>query len=165
MTSSEDSVARARIDTLSEWSSFVARTLRPSRWVEISQSRIEKFAECVEDEQWIHVDAERARQGPFRQTVAHGFLTLSMLTMLLEDVVDVSRIPFTVNYGLDRVRFPAPVPSGSRIRGTFTVASLKKVDGGVQVTLDATIACDAQSKPVCVATMLLRFCESLTTSS
>jgi len=164
-TSSEDVGARTRIRTPSEWSSFVTRQLPSSRWVEISQSRIVQFAECIEDEQWIHVDPERARHGPFRQTVAHGFLTLSMLTMLLEDAVDVSQIPFTVNYGLDRVRFPAPVPSGSRIRGSFTVASVKEVAGGVQVTLDATVVCETQSKPVCVATMLLRFYDSLPSSS
>ncbi|HEV3479082.1 MAG TPA: MaoC family dehydratase [Gaiellaceae bacterium] len=130
--------------------------LPPSPWLTIEQSRIDAFADATEDRQSIHVDPELAAAGPFGTTVAHGFLTLSLLVHLWNQVAP-SRNGVTVNYGLNRVRFPAPVPAGSRIRGRFRVESVEEVDGGKQATVAATVEREGAEKPVCVAALLLRF--------
>ena len=128
--------------------------LGPSRWLEVTQERIDAFADATDDHQSIHVDPELAAQGPFGTTVAHGYLTLSLLIPLWNDVYRHDGIG--INYGLNRLRFPAPVPSGSRVRARFSVDAIDEVPGGVQATIAATVECDAQEKPVCVAELVLR---------
>jgi acyl dehydratase len=129
----------------------------PSSWVEVSQERIDAFAEATGDQQWIHVDRERAAAGPFGTTIAHGYLTLSLLPAMSYEVVPRQEGGMGINYGLNRVRFPAPVPSGSRVRGTFRVDSVDEFDGGFQATMTATIAREGGEKPVCVAEVVFRY--------
>jgi len=128
--------------------------LGPSRWLEVTQDRINAFADATDDHQFIHVDPELAAQGPFGTTVAHGYLTLSLLIPLWNDVYQHDGTG--INYGLNRLRFPAPVPSGSRIRARFRVEALDEIPGGVQATIAATVELEASDKPVCVAELLLR---------
>jgi acyl dehydratase len=129
-----------------------------SEWREIAQERVNLFAEATDDAQWIHVDAERAAQGPFGTTIAHGFLTLSLVVPLFEEALPpLDGYALTVNYGLNRVRFTAPVPVGSRIRGRFRVEKVEEIAGGVQATVAATVERESQEKPVCVAEALFRF--------
>lgn len=130
----------------------------PSSWIEVSQERINAFADATEDHQWIHVDLERAKDGPFGGTIGHGYLTLSLLPVMSYEVMPRREgVRLSVNYGLNRVRFPAPVPSGSRVRGTFRVESVDEFDGGVQATMTATIERDGGEKPVCVAELVFRY--------
>ena len=129
----------------------------PSSWVEVPQSRIDAFAEATGDHQWIHVDRERAAAGPFGTTIAHGYLTLSLLPAMSYEVVPRQEGGMGINYGLNRVRFPAPLPSGSRVRGTFRVDSVDELDGGFQATMTATIERDGGEKPVCVAEVVFRY--------
>ena len=130
--------------------------LPPTPWLAIEQDRIDAFANATEDRQSIHVDPELAAAGPFGATVAHGFLTLSLLVHLWNQVAP-RHDGVTVNYGLNRVRFPAPVPAGARIRGRFRVESVDDVVGGRQATIAATVERDGTEKPVCVAELVLRF--------
>jgi len=128
-----------------------------SPWVEVTQERIDTFAKAIDDFQWIHVDRERARQSPFGGTIAHGFLTLSLLSHLSERTFSFSDRRMGVNYGLNRVRFTAPVPSGSRVRARFTLQKFEKLaDGGVQVTWSTTVEREGTDKPVLVAEWLGR---------
>ncbi len=129
--------------------------LGPSSWIDVDQDRIDAFAAATEDHQSIHIDPEAAAAGPFGTTVAHGFLTLSLVIRLWNDVVP-PRDGVSINYGLNRVRFPAPVPSGSRIRGRFHVAAVDPVPGGRQATIEATVEHEGGDRPVCVAELLLR---------
>jgi len=129
----------------------------PSSWVEVSQARIDAFAEATGDHQWIHVDRERAAAGPFGTTIGHGYLTLSLLPAMSYEVVPKQEGGMGINYGLNRVRFPAPVPSGSRVRGTFRVDSVDAFDGGFQATMTATIEREGGDKPVCVAEVVFRY--------
>jgi acyl dehydratase len=129
----------------------------PSSWVEVPQERIDRFAEATDDHQWIHVDPERAANGPFGTTIAHGYLTLSLLPAMSYEVVP--RDPdakMGINYGLNRVRFPSPVPVGSRVRSTFRVEQVDTADWGAQVTMTATIEREGGEKPVCVAEIVFR---------
>jgi acyl dehydratase len=128
--------------------------LGPSRWLEVTQERINAFADATDDHQFIHVDPQRAAQGPFGTTIAHGYLTLSLLIPLWNDVYRHDGTG--INYGLNRLRFPAPLPSGSRIRARFRVEALDEVPGGAQATIAATVEREGQEKPVCVAELLLR---------
>ena len=137
--------------SLRELESRVGQEVGISPWVEIAQARIDQFAEATGDFQWIHVDQERAKQSPFGGTIAHGFLTLSMLPKLSESTFEFSDRKMGVNYGLNKVRFTAPVPAGARIRGRFTLARYEKLEGGVQVTWNVTIEREGGDKPVCVA--------------
>jgi acyl dehydratase len=132
--------------------------LGPSRWLEIDQQRIDTFANATEDHQGIHVDPAAAATGPFGTTVAHGFLTLSLVVPLLYEVAPPDG-QVLVNYGVDRVRFPAAVPSGSRIRAVFDVVAVEDVLGGRQATITATVEREGGEKPVCVAQLLLRILE------
>ena len=138
----------------------VGARLGPSRWLEIDQGRIDQFAAATEDRQGIHVDPVAAADGPFGTTVAHGFLTLSLVVPLLYEVAPNPGGIVLVNYGVDRVRFPAAVPSGSRIRAVFDVVALDDVPGGRQATLAATVEREGGEKPVCVAQLLLRLIDS-----
>jgi acyl dehydratase len=129
-----------------------------SDWLEITQARIDQFAGATDDAQWIHTDPARAAEGPFGTTIAHGFLTLSLLVPLFEQALPpLEGVRLTVNYGLDRVRFTAPVASGSRVRGRFTVESVEEVSGGRQATVAAVVEREHETKPACVARWLARF--------
>jgi acyl dehydratase len=127
----------------------------PSSWIEVPQAKIDAFAEATGDHQWIHVDAERAKDGPFGTTIAHGYLTLSLLTVASYEVVP-RQGGMGINYGLNRVRFPAPVPVDSRLRATFEVKEVDEIAGGGQVTMTATIEREGGDKPVCVADVIFR---------
>ena len=129
----------------------------PSSWIEVPQEKIEAFAEATGDHQWIHVDRDRAAAGPFGTTIAHGYLTLSLLPAMSYEVVPRQGGGMAVNYGLNRVRFPAPVPSGSRVRGIFRVDSVDEFEGGFQATMTATIEGESGEKPVCVAELVFRY--------
>jgi len=122
-----------------------------SPWVEISQARIDEFARATEDFQWIHVDPERAKSSPFGGTIAHGFLTLSILSRLSEMTFSFSDRRMGINYGLNRVRFTAPVPSGSKVRARFRLAAYEKLEGGVQVTWNTVVEREGAEKPVLIA--------------
>ena len=135
-----------------------------SGWREVAQERIDRFAEATDDPQWIHVDPERAAAGPFGTTIAHGFLTLSLVVPLFEEALpELDGYALTVNYGLNRVRFTAPVPSGSRIRGRFRIEAVEDVPGGEQLRVDVTIEREGEEKPACVAEALFRFYTSFNT--
>jgi acyl dehydratase len=127
----------------------------PSSWIEVPQSRIDAFAEATEDRQSFHIDPEAAARGPFGTTVAHGYLTLSLLPALSYELLPVQAT--VINYGLDRVRFPAPVPAGSRVRASFRVDAVEPVTGGVQATMTATVEREGGDRPVCVAVVLFRY--------
>ena len=128
-----------------------------SPWVEISQERIDLFAKATEDFQWIHCDPERAKSSPYGGTIAHGFLTLSMLPKLSESTFEFSDRKMGVNYGLNKVRFTSPVPAGAKIRGRFVLAKYEKIEGnGVQTTWGVTMEREGGDKPVCVAEAVSR---------
>ena len=131
--------------------------LGPSRWIEVTQERIDAFAAATEDSQWIHTNRQRAAAGPFGTTIAHGFLTLSLLPELWFEVFGDGGYHLTVNYGVNRVRFPAPVPVGSRVRALFRIEQVQPVDGGDQAHIAATIEREGEAKPVCVAELVFRF--------
>jgi acyl dehydratase len=133
---------------------LVGEELGPTSWIEMPQSRIDAFAAATEDPQWIHVDPERAAEGPFGTTIAHGFLTLSLCVPMLYELFPPSGQTL-VNYGVDRVRFPAAVPSGSRVRGRFRVLSVEEGATGRRATIEATVECDGLEKPVCVAELVV----------
>jgi len=136
---------------------LVGTELGRSRWFEIGQDRIATFADATDDHQWIHIDPERAaRESPFGGTVAHGFLTLSLLPSMLADVLMMVDAKLVVNYGLNKVRFPAPVPAGSRVRAAIVLAALEDEHGSSQLTLDVTVEREGGNKPVCVAEFLVR---------
>jgi acyl dehydratase len=142
---------------VSELPSLAGKDLGSSRWVDVPQAKIDAFATLTGDEQWIHVDTERARSGPFGTTIAHGFLILSSATGLLYELLEVEGATQILNYGLNRVRFTAPTPSGSRIRMGMRVADVAEVAGGYQVTFGLTFSREGQDKPVCVAELLFRY--------
>jgi acyl dehydratase len=143
---------------IDELDGLVGKDLGHSDWIVVSQDRIDTFADATDDHQWIHVDAERAAQGPFGGTIAHGYLTLSLFIPLFSGLLDVSGVTTKVNYGLDRVRFPSPVRAGARIRLGATIGAVDEVAGdGVQITLDGVIEIEGETKPACVLRSLLRF--------
>jgi acyl dehydratase len=129
-----------------------------SDWFELPQERITQFAETTEDRQWIHIDAARAAaESPYRTTIAHGFLTLSMVSALLRNAIRLPRQRLGINYGLNRVRFMAAVPSGSRIRGRFVPSEMKEIEGGYQVVWTITIEREGNDRPCCVAEWVMRY--------
>ena len=141
---------------IGDLASRVGQEVGVSAWVEIAQERIDQFARATEDFQWIHVDRERAKQSPFGTTVAHGFLTLSMLPKLSDSAFELTDRKMGVNYGLNRLRFTSPVPAGSKIRGRFTLAKLEEIEGGVQTTWSVVVEREGGEKPVLVAETLSR---------
>ena len=147
----------AVFSSLDELRAAVGADLGHSDWVTVSQNRIDTFAECTEDQQWIHIDPVRAADGPFGGPIAHGYLTLSLLPRFFDDLIRVENVTAAINYGLDRVRFPSPVPAGSRVRGQTRIAAVDDVSGGVQVAFEVTVECDGTTKPACVARMLARY--------
>jgi acyl dehydratase len=143
----------ARLDDLREQ---VGQDLGVSPWLVLDQARIDHFAEATGDRQWIHVDAVRAAAGPFGSTVAHGFLTLALMPELADGAFAIGDVRMGVNYGLNRVRFPAPVPAGSRLRGHFRLLAFEPLPGGAQLTIEATLALEGSDKPACVAESVSR---------
>jgi acyl dehydratase len=130
-------------------------TLGPSAWLPIDQQRVDAFADATDDHQWIHVDPVRAANGPYGGTVAHGWLTLSLMAPFTYELLPLQASAM-VNYGVNRVRFPSPVPVGSRVRATFTIADIAPIDGGVQLTVAATVESEGADKPACAAELLFR---------
>jgi acyl dehydratase len=130
--------------------------LGPSSWIEVPQARIDTFAEAIDDRGSIHIDDDLAATGPYGTTVAHGFLTLSLLPAACDEVMPLDT-SIAVVYGLNRVRFPAPVYAGSRVRASFRIDEIESVDGGIQVTMTATVEREGGEKPVCVAELIFRY--------
>ena len=128
-----------------------------SDWLEITQERVDQFADATGDHQWIHVDPARAKEGPYGGTIAHGYLTMSLSNYFLPQIVEVRGVSLGVNYGTGKVRFPAPVPVGSRIRGGAEVQSVEEVPGGVQATILITIEIEGGTKPACVIESISRY--------
>jgi acyl dehydratase len=141
---------------LAELQALVGQEIAVSEWVTVDQRRIDRFAEATGDHQWIHVDPVRAAAGPFGATVAHGFLTLSLLPELSASAIEIRDTRMGVNYGLNRVRFPAPVPSGSRLRGRFRLLAFEPIEGGAQLVMQVTMEREGGDKPVCVAESVAR---------
>ena len=145
------------IPRLGDLKSMVGEELAVSNWFVVDQGRINQFADATGDHQWIHVDPDRAASGPFGATIAHGFLTLSMLPLFIQDALRFDDVRMSVNYGLNRVRFTAPVPVGSELRARFRLVGIEDVAGqGMQVTMEATIERRGSDKPVCVAETISR---------
>jgi acyl dehydratase len=128
-----------------------------SDWLEMTQERVNMFADATGDRQWIHLDAEKAKHGPFGGPIAHGYFTLSLIPVLFQNVVRIEGLAMALNYGLNKVRFPAPVPVGSRLRARVRNLSVEDVPGGVQVINEITIEREGESKPVCVAETIARY--------
>lgn len=143
-------------DHLSDLAANVGSPLGSSEWLLVEQDRIDRFADATGDAQWIHTDPERAKAGPFGTTIAHGFLTLSLVPIFLGQAFRVGDVRMGVNYGLNRVRFTAPVPVGSRLRAQFKLLAFDPIEGGAQLTIEATIEREGAAKPVCVAETLTR---------
>jgi acyl dehydratase len=141
---------------LSELQALVGSTLGSSDWQSVDQARIDQFAAVTGDDQWIHVDPVRAAAGPFGTTVAHGHLTLSLVPVMVRTAFKIADVRMSVNYGLNRVRFPAPVPVGSRLRGHFKLMSFEPIPGGAQIIVEVTSEREGHSKPVCVAESVAR---------
>ncbi len=138
---------------MSEIRDLVGVELGPTEWREVTQERIDAFAGATDDPQWIHTDRARAAAGPFGTTIAHGYLTLSLCVPMLDEVLP-PRGQLVLNYGVDRVRFPAPLPSGSRIRGRFRVLSVERTPQGERAVIEATVEREGAPKPVCVAQLV-----------
>ena len=141
---------------LSELQALVGSTLGTSEWLHIDQARIDQFAAVTGDDQWIHVDPQRAAAGPFGTTVAHGHLTLSLLPVMVRTAFKIGDVRMSVNYGLNRVRFTAPVPVGSRLRGHFKLMTFESMDGGAKIVVEVTTEREGHAKPVCVAESVAR---------
>ncbi|MFC8277010.1 MaoC family dehydratase [Streptomyces sp. NPDC057271] len=151
-------MAEPRIFTSAEeLRAAVGEPLGHSDWLEIEQKRIDLFADATGDHQWIHVDPERAASGPFGKTIAHGYLTLSLLPTLVPQIMRVEGMKMGLNYGTDKVRFPSPVPVGSRLRAGAVLTEVREAGGGVQVTATVTVEREGGDKPVCVAESVSRY--------
>ena len=142
--------------TIAELKDLVGQEIGVSDWIIVTQERIQLFADATNDHQWIHLDAERAKAGPFGTTIAHGFLTLSLLPEMAASAFGVNETRMGVNYGLNKVRFPAPVPSGSRLRGRFKLVGYEPLEGGAQLTVQVTMEREGSDKPVCIAESIAR---------
>lgn len=142
---------------LTELKALTGRDLGHSGWLEIGQDRVNTFADATGDHQWIHTDIERAAKGPFGGTIAHGYLTLALLIPLFTELLDIQGVSMSINYGLDKVRFPSPVKVGARVRLAAQVASVEDVPGnGVQMLMDFTLEIDGSPKPACAARAIYR---------
>ena len=140
----------------SDLAGSVGSHLGYSQWLEITQERVNDFAEATDDHQWIHVDPERAKAGPFGTTIAHGYLTLSLAVRFVEEIFTVENVSMGLNYGTNKVRFISPVPVGARLRAGGTLAFVEEVPGGYQATLELTFQVEGAEKPACVAQVLYR---------
>jgi acyl dehydratase len=142
---------------LAELKALVGKEVAVSAWMEISQERVNMFADATSDHQWIHVEAERCRrESPFGGTVAHGFLTLAMLPAIFESAIAMLDARMVLNYGLNKVRFPAPMPVGGRLRGRLTLQAVEEAGDGAQLVWDVVVECEGGTKPVCVAEFVMR---------
>jgi len=147
----------ATFESADEIKAAVGKPLGTSDWMRIEQDRINQFADATDDHQWIHVDVERAKQGPFGASIAHGYLTLSLVNAFLPQLIRVPTASMGVNYGCNKVRFPSPVPVGSRVRGSGEIIDVQDVAGGVQVVVRVTVEIEGGEKPACVAETVSRF--------
>jgi acyl dehydratase len=145
------------VNSIEDLAALVGTHLGYSDYLTVTQEQVNLFADATGDHQWIHVDPERAATGPFGRTIAHGYLTLSLVPVLLGDVLRVDGVAMGVNYGANKVRFTAPVPVGSDVRAGATLASIDDVSGGVQVVLDVTVEVRDAPKPSCVAQVVFRY--------
>ncbi|MFI5285567.1 MAG: MaoC family dehydratase [Candidatus Dormibacteria bacterium] len=146
------------VTSIAELTALTGKHLGHCEWREVTQDQIDLFADATDDDQWIHVDPERAVAGPFGTTVAHGFLTLSLLVPMWSEILHFDGVRLGINYGLNRVRFPSPVPVGSRIRTGATLVSVETVaDGGIHIVVDFVIEREGSDKPCCIAQGLYRF--------
>ncbi|MCD6733871.1 MAG: MaoC family dehydratase [Burkholderiaceae bacterium] len=144
-------------ESLAELRPLVGQEIAVSDWVEVTQQRIDQFAQATGDHQWIHVDPQRAANGPFGTTIAHGYLTLSMLPLFSETAIEFRGVRMSVNYGLNRVRFMSPVPVGSELRGRFRLVAIEDIaDNGLQITTEVTVERKGSDRPVCVAESIAR---------
>jgi acyl dehydratase len=150
-------MAPRTINGIDDFKALVGQDLGSSDWLEITQERVNQFAEATGDHQWIHVDPERAKDGPFGGTIAHGYLTMSLGPVLLPQVVTVTGFSLAVNYGLNKLRFPSPVPVGSKLRVSAHLAEVEDIPGGVQTTYRLTFEVDGAPKPACVAEAIYRW--------
>jgi acyl dehydratase len=144
------------IDRLESLAQRVGEEIAVGEWITVDQGMIDDFARATGDHQWIHVDPVRAASGPFGATIAHGFLTLSLLPRMAESAITFDDVRMGLNYGLNKVRFPAPVPVGSRLRGRFRLLAYEPLPGGAQVTMEVTMQREGSDKPVCVAESISR---------
>jgi len=143
--------------TIDGLSGLVGTELGVSDWLEVTQKRVDTFADATDDHQWIHIDPVRAAAGPFGAPIAHGYLTLSLLVPLISGVLTVTDASLTVNYGLEKVRFPAPVPVGSQIRLQAVLSAADPVSAGIQATVQCTVEIEGGAKPACVAQIVFRY--------
>lgn len=141
---------------LADLAPLAGEELAVSDWITVDQTRIDRFAQATDDHQWIHIDEARAAAGPFGATIAHGYLTLSLLAHLSAEAYTVDDVRMGVNYGTNRVRFPAPLPAGSRVRAHFKLLSFEPIDGGAQLVIEATVERAGHAKPACVAELVVR---------
>jgi acyl dehydratase len=144
------------VDGIEGLKALVGQHLGYSNWLEITQDRVNLFADATGDHQWIHVDPERAKDGPFGGTIAHGYLTLSLVPRLLPEIIELTGFGMVVNYGCEKVRFPSPVPVGSKVRAGAVLDQVTEVKGGLQLTITMTITVEGAAKPACVVTFLTR---------
>ncbi len=146
------------ISSVAELEALVGKHVGYSEWLEITQQRVDTFADATDDHQWIHIDAERAATGPFGTTIAHGFLTLSLIIPMWSEILHFDGVRLGINYGLNKVRFPSPVPVGSRIRTGATLISVETVaDGSAQIVVDFVVEREGAEKPCCIAQGVYRF--------
>lgn len=145
-----------RFDQITDLQPLVGEQLGTSDWMAVGQDRIDAFAHATGDHQWIHTDPAMAARGPFGGTVAHGFLTLSLISVMFDTAFTITHSRMGLNYGLNRVRFPAPLPAGTRVRGHFKLTAYEPVEGGAQMTIEVTVEAEGQPKPVCVAESVTR---------
>ena len=136
----------------------VGQEIAVGDWLEMTQDRINQFADATGDRQWIHVDPARAAaESPFKTTIAHGFLSLSLVSVMLRSAITITGVRMAINYGLNRVRFATPVPAGSKVRGRFTLAAVEEIGGSTQATWAITVEREGEQKPACVAEWLVRY--------
>lgn len=144
-------------ENLAEFESAAGAELGPTDWLEIDQKRVDQFADATDDHQWIHVDPERAANGPFGATIAHGLLTLSLLPKFMHDLYRVDNVTMAINYGLNKVRFITPVPVGSKLRASSRIEQVDKLDAGLQATMVTTIEVEGAAKPAAVVESIIRY--------
>jgi acyl dehydratase len=153
----EPPIGTVVLDSADALEARVGTRIGASDWRTITQDMVDRFAQVTDDEQWIHVDPDRAADGPFGTTIAHGYLTLSLCSALLAETLQVKGVQMVINYGLERVRYPAPARVGERVRGVVDLKSVKEVDGGVQAVFQVTVEPEFGDKPVCVAEPVARY--------
>jgi acyl dehydratase len=151
-------ISMRTFESVADLAAAAGETIGQSSWVTITQDDVNLFADATGDHQWIHVDPERAAAGPCGKTIAHGYMTLALLPRLQHEMYTVNGVKLAINYGLNKVRFPAPVPAGSRVRAQASLVSVDEVgDGAVQATVSTTVEIDGSAKPACVAESIVRY--------